>query len=208
MALTFISGYFISQLFNPVLFATEGPIMAGKMGMTLTALNGILGLSFSWISTKIPKFSCLIAAKNFAELDYNFSIAARQSIFVNIVGLVVMFLGIAILRRFNWPLGDRFLPYLPLILLMLTTLMSQIVTSWATYLRCHKQEPFLLPSIVSGISIGISTVVMGHYFGIVGISISYCILTFLLSIIWGHYIFHSKRKQWHQESIYLVKKEV
>ena len=34
-------GYFIFQLFNPVLFATEGAVVAGQMGMTLAALNGI-----------------------------------------------------------------------------------------------------------------------------------------------------------------------
>ena len=44
IALSWISGYFIFQLFNPVLFATEGAVIAGQMGMTLTALNAIQSL--------------------------------------------------------------------------------------------------------------------------------------------------------------------
>ena len=35
IALSWVSGYFIFQLFNPVLFATEGAKVAGQMGMTL-----------------------------------------------------------------------------------------------------------------------------------------------------------------------------
>ena len=42
IALSWISGYFIFQLFNPVLFATEGAVVAGQMGMTITVLNSIL----------------------------------------------------------------------------------------------------------------------------------------------------------------------
>lgn len=57
IALSWISGYFIFQLFNPVLFATEGPIVAGQMGMTLAVLNAILMFTLSWINTKVPIFS-------------------------------------------------------------------------------------------------------------------------------------------------------
>src|ERR1035437_9872245 len=61
IALSWISGYFIFQLFNPVLFATEGAVVAGQMGMTLAALNGVQSLSMAWITTKVPLFSGLIA---------------------------------------------------------------------------------------------------------------------------------------------------
>ena len=63
IALSWISGYFIFQLFNPVLFATEGAIVAGQMGMTLHALNSIQSLSLSWMNTKITVMSKLIAIK-------------------------------------------------------------------------------------------------------------------------------------------------
>jgi hypothetical protein len=61
IALSWVSGYFIFQLFNPVLFATEGAVVAGQMGMTISVLNGIQALSMSWISTKVPLCSGLIA---------------------------------------------------------------------------------------------------------------------------------------------------
>jgi len=79
IALSWISGYFIFQLFNPVLFATEGPVVAGQMGMTLAALNGILSLSLGWMTTKIPLFSGLIAQKEFNRLDNVFTRTLKQS---------------------------------------------------------------------------------------------------------------------------------
>ena len=39
IALSWMSGYFIFQLFNPVLFAFSGAEAAGHMGMTLTVLT-------------------------------------------------------------------------------------------------------------------------------------------------------------------------
>ena len=47
IALSWISGYLIFQLFNPVLFATEGSKIAGQMGMTMVAISGISSISIS-----------------------------------------------------------------------------------------------------------------------------------------------------------------
>ena len=57
IAISWISGYLIYQLFTPVIFATGGAIIAGQIGMTLQVLNGIQALSMSWINTKIPLLS-------------------------------------------------------------------------------------------------------------------------------------------------------
>ncbi|KAA6326653.1 hypothetical protein EZS27_024273, partial [termite gut metagenome] len=80
IALSWMSGYFIFQLFNPVLFATEGAVVAGQMGMTLVALNGIQSLSLSWMTTKIPLYSGLIAQKQYIQLDDVFNRTLKQSI--------------------------------------------------------------------------------------------------------------------------------
>jgi O-antigen/teichoic acid export membrane protein len=197
IALSWVSGFFIFQLFNPVLFATEGAIVAGQMGMTLAALSGILSLSYSWMSTKVPLYSGLIAQRKFGELDYIFDKTLKQSVFINGLGLITLFILIFGLRYFSIPLGYRFLPYLPLVLMMIPIFLNQFVSSWATYLRCHKQEPFLIPSIVAGVSTCISTVILGKYFGVVGMTLGYCILTFLIGFVWGFIIYKTKKKEWH-----------
>lgn len=201
IALSWVSGYFIFQLFNPVLFATEGAIVAGQMGMTLAALGGILSLSFAWISTKIPLYSGLIAQKNYLQLDQSFNKTLKQSAFINFSALLFMVLIIFLIRLFNIeisgkPLGNRFLNYIPMFFMMVPVFLNQIVGSWATYLRCHKKEPFLINSIAAGILCSLSAVFLGKYFGIMGLTFGYCLITVTM-FPWAYYIFKTKKKEWH-----------
>jgi len=202
IALSWISGYFIFQLFNPVLFATEGAVVAGQMGMTLAALNGIFSLSFAWMTTKVPLFSGLIAQNKYQQLDTIFNKTLKQSAFINFGLLLFFAVAICLIRYFNIeisgkPLGNRFLNYLPMLLMMIPIFLNQFVGSWATYLRCHKKEPFLIISIVGGILCALSTILLGKYSGVVGITSGYCFITASM-FPWGYYIFKTKRRAWHQ----------
>jgi len=200
IAVSWISGYFIFQLFNPVLFAISGPIVAGQMGMTIQALNGIAALSMSWISTKVPLFSGLISKQCFGELNIQFNRALKSLSFVNIVLLTVFVVVIVFLGQFFPVLRNRFIPTFPLICLSLTVLVNQIIGAWAIYMRCHKQEPVLLQAIVSAIYCTFSTLVFGHFFGLYGIVIGYFAWS-ILSLFWVRNIFISKKKQWHTVAI-------
>jgi O-antigen/teichoic acid export membrane protein len=201
IALSWMSGYFIFQLFNPVLFATEGAVVAGQMGMTLVALNGIQSLSLSWMTTKVPLYSGLIAQKQYVQLDNVFNRTLKQSVFINGIALITMLFVIYLIRYFNISIGNvdlgkRFLDYIPMILMMIPLFINQFISSWAIYLRCHKQEPFLVNSIVGGILCCISTVLLGKYLGVLGITGGYCFLTFA-GAFWGYWIFKTKKQEWH-----------
>ena len=202
IALSWISGYFIFQLFNPVLFATEGAKVAGQMGMTLQVLNAISALSMNWITTKIPLFSRLIELKNYLNLDKIFNKTVLQESTICLGFLVVYVLGVEFLRYFNIgfhgnSIGDRFLALLPMVLMCLPVYTNQFVFSVATYLRCHKKEPFLIQSIVMGVLTMLSTLFLGKVYGLYGICIGYCILSVLVSFPWGMFIFITKKKKWH-----------
>lgn len=201
IALSWISGYFIFQIFNPVLFATEGAVVAGQMGMTLTALNAIQAFSMSWLNTKVPVYSSLIAQNNYDVLDTLFVKTLKQMTSICAV-LLVSFLGfIFILRELQISirgniLADRFLDYIPLIFMMIPVLLQQFTNSWATYLRCHKKEPFLVNSIVNGTLCMFSTFFLGKLYGLYGIVLGYCSIQVLL-FPWGYYLYYSNKKKWH-----------
>lgn len=204
IALSWISGYFIFQLFNPVLFATEGAVVAGKMGMTLSVLNAIQAFSMSWLNTKVPLFSGLIELKDYQQLDYKFSLMLKQMSLICLALLVAMLGGVWFLRYFNIGfrdqlLGDRFLDYIPMVLMMIPLFANIFISSWATYLRCHKQEPLLINSIVMGILCCVSTFFLGSKFGLYGITIGYCSLTTFVSFPWGYKVYKNKKIEWHNE---------
>lgn len=198
IALSWISGYFMYQLFNPVIFATDGAVAAGQMGITLAVLNGILTVSLSWINTKVPLFSSLIAKKEFNTLDQIFSKTLKQCSFISLFCLSFLIISVVIMKNMKIPLGNRFLPILPLILLCLTTFVNQLISALATYLRCHKKEPFLVFSIVMGLLTAISTLVFGKFYGVLGITMGYSFLTIFLSLIWALLIFKNKKALWHK----------
>ena len=201
IALSWVSGYFIFQLFNPVLFATEGAVVAGQMGMTLQALNAIQTFSFSWLNTKVPLYSRLIALKDYVQLDSIFNKTLKQMVSVcflllTLFFLVIWFLHITELSINGNMLANRFLDYIPMLLMMIPVFLQQYINSWATYLRCHKKEPFLINSVCGGICNGIGTFVFGHMYGLYGVTISYCVLS-ILFFPWGYQIFNSKKVLWH-----------
>ncbi|MEL1252628.1 polysaccharide biosynthesis protein [Flavobacterium sp. DGU38] len=197
IALSWISGYFMYQLFNPVIFATEGPVVAGQMGITLAVLNGVLTVSLSWINTKIPLLSSLVAQKNYEMLDNVFYRTMKQSNFISFICLAILISGVAFLKYKELTIGNRFLPLLPLILLSVTTFVNQFVAGLAIYLRCHKKEPFLIFSIVMGVLTAISTLLLGKIYGLIGIVAGYSALTVFVSLIWALCIFKVKKNAWH-----------
>jgi hypothetical protein len=82
---------------------------------------------------------------------------------------------------------------------MIPLFLNQFVFSWASYLRCHKKEPYLYLSIVTGVLCLLSTVLLGKYFGVLGITFGYSSIT-LFTFIWGYLIFLNKKREWHFDS--------
>ena len=204
IALSWISGYFIFQLFNPVLFAAEGAVVAGQMGMTLTAINAIQALSISWMNTKIPLYSKFIALKDYTQLDNRFKTTFKQMILVCLSCMSLFFLFIVVLRENKIfvngeQISERFLPYIPMALLVITSLTNQFISAWATYLRCHKKEPMVVQSVVVGILVMLSTVICGYKVGVIGVTLGYCLITVFISLPWTYKIFITKKREWHGE---------
>lgn len=203
IALSWISGYFIFQLFNPVLFATEGAAVAGQMGMTISVLNGIQALALSWQNTKIPIYSGLIELKKFTELDSLFSKTTKQMIGISLTLNLIVILFFIVLNAMEISvsgelISERFLELPTFVIMSVAICLNQLIYSWATYLRCHKQEPFLILSIVEGILCMLSTFLFGNYFGLYGIVIGYCSII-IIQTIWAKCIFNNKKKEWHYE---------
>jgi hypothetical protein len=196
IAVSWISGYFIFQIFNPVLFATEGAVVAGQMGMTLAALNGVSGLSMSWITTKVPTFSTLFARSDYSSADQLFNKTMKQVLILTTLGVIAIISIITGLRIFNIHIADRFLPTYLIALMGLSVCLNQLVFSWATYLRCHKKEPYMLASIVGAIAISSSIFLFGKLYGAKGLVICYVTVVALMKF-WEYQIFVTSKRKWH-----------
>lgn len=197
IAVSWISGYFMFQIMNPVIFSFFGAKAAGQMGMTLAILYGLFGLVNAWIVTKVPLFSELISRKEYSKLDNIFNIALKQSVLILCVAALTAIFGAYAINYFDLVLKERLLPVLPFTIIMLTSLPMFINNSLATYLRCHKEEPYLVISILSGLLSITLIYFSSKYMGLTAMTMSYfTVISF--ATIGGYFIFKEKKKLWHQ----------
>ncbi len=197
IAVSWISGYFIFQLFNPVLFAYWGPVAAGQMGMSLSISTTIMGIGIAWISTKAAPFGALIARKEYAELDRTFFRAVAQSWAICIGVCIVAFSVNVWLHARKLPLAHRLLDPLPFGILLMTIVVNHLVFSEAIYLRAHKQEKFLGISVGNAVLMTASAYLLGRPFGANGMVAGYFVINLIVGLGFGSVIFVKYRKLWH-----------
>ncbi len=200
IALSWLSGYFIFRLFNPLMFAFFGPVVAGRMGLSLTAVNALAGISVSWVNTKSSPFGMLIARREFAELDRRFFPCLWQSLIFLVCSALVVWLATFALFASGNPLSLRILEPLPMALLLGAVIATHVVYCEAIYLRAHKQEPFLVMSLIWGGLILLSSITLGREFGATGMMLGYFVINLVVGTGAGTWIFVRKRTEWHAPS--------
>jgi hypothetical protein len=181
IALSWMSGYFIFQLFTPILFKYHGPVVAGQMGMTLSVVNAVQGVCLMWLNTRSPEFGKLIAIKDWQGLDKSFNQILKQAMVVcGILAVSAVFV-VAGLQYLS-DIGKRLLPLLQLTLFLMTVCGNIVINGWATYMRAHKKEPMLSISIIAALLVGCSTVFLGIAYSSIGMASGYCAITLLYGI--------------------------
>ncbi len=196
IAVSWLSGYFIFQIFNPILFRMVNPVEAGRMGLTTLACSGLTALAMAWITTKAPKMGSLIALRKREELDSMFFRAAKSAIGVALVMAIGFWSLVVFAQAQGVSLALRFLGPLALGLMLISSTVNCITFAQAQYLRAHKVEPFLLQSVVAALSnVGLALLLVGQY-GATGVAAGYAFTTIVVGVGGGTYIFTRSRKQW------------
>lgn len=196
IAISWVSGYFVFQLFTPVLFKYHGPVVAGQMGMTLSVVNAVQGICIMWIQTRSPEFGKLIALKNWQSLDASFNQILKQTIVITVV-LAIAAIMVVTGLQFYTAIGTRFLPVLQVMIFLVAVCCNVSIFGWAIYMRAHKQEPTLVLSIIGAILTGASTFFLGIKFSSMGMAVGYCLLTILFGIPSTYVLFKRFKEHYH-----------
>ena len=197
IALSWASGYFIFQAFNPIVFAFCGPVVAGEVGITLTILNAILSLVVSWTSTKVPLWSSLIAKREYKELDNSVESTLTKSSLVAVLVILGVLAFIAGLQYFDFSLGHRFLPLSLCAVFFLSVPINNIINTWATALRCFKKEPFLFQAFFVGLCCVSEMYITAKYFTIEVLICGYFLIVTCVSLPMSYYIFKTKKQEYY-----------
>lgn len=190
------AGYFIFQIFTPVLFKYQGAAVAGQMGMTMSACNALLAVCVTWISAKSPEFGKYIALRQWAELDQLFFKVFKQSLAIVVSGAITGWSLIYYLQT-NYQLGQRFLPSSQVALLLVAIVIMVINNSYAVYLRAHKQEPLMLVTICASLLYGTSTMILGKYYSSFGVISGFLAITMIFCLPAIYFVWNRCRRVWH-----------
>ena len=197
IAISWLCGYFIFQLFNPVLFAFRGAVAAGQMGMSLSLANALQAIAISWMNTKAAPFGAMVARKQYDQMDKVFFPALLQSVCVYVAGALVIVAGAASLNIMHLRFAQRLLTPICLAGLLGATALNVVIFGQALYLRAHKQEKFLLNSVIGAILVSTSTYFLGRYYGAPGIVAGNLAIAVLFGLPSGTYMFVKYRRLWH-----------
>lgn len=198
IAISWLSGYFISQLFNPILFVYWGAAAAGQMGMSLTLVNAVNSVALSWVYTKAAPFGQMIARKEFDQLDRVFFRSVLQACILAALASAILWGGDVYLYTHHSPFARRLLSPLPFGVLLTTPAIAQVVNSQALYLRAHKHEKFLLNSILGALFIALSTYFLGRHYAALGMIYGYLAVSLIVGLGLGTYTFRKYRNLWHK----------
>ncbi|MFZ3231107.1 MAG: hypothetical protein WA160_12945 [Pseudobdellovibrio sp.] len=188
IALSWLSGYFIFQLFNPIVFKMFGPESAGQVGLALTVFATIGAFSFSWVNAKVPVMTNLIALAKIRDLHQLFwSVLIRSSI-LNFTCCIVFVGMIELARAYHLEISQRVPSLDILIMLSIVCFVNNFIFSAASYMRAHKKEPMLLNSIFVSI-FSVLGLYVGSRYSVFMIILIYAGIITLISLPWTIYLF-------------------
>ena len=167
------------------------------MGMTLTLMNAISSVALSWVYTKAAPFGQMVARKEYATLDRIFFRALTQSTVLCAVGSLLLWYADLYLHTHHSPFANRLLPPLPFGLLLIVPVLNQVVASEAIYLRAHKQEKFLINSVLGATCTALSTYFLGRHYAALGMVSGFLTVCIFVGIGLGTLTFIKYRRLWH-----------
>lgn len=205
MAVSWISGYFIFSLFTPVLFYYQGPVEAGRMGMTFAAANAILGIGLTWAATRAPEMAKLVAVRKWAELDALFLRTAWQATLVAAAGAACGFAIIRYLQLRGISLGNRFLPARLVAAFFAAIVLTVIIGVIGTYLRSHKDEPLMVVAAIGAVIQGAATLYTGMRYSGEGVCYSFLLISITYQLPAAAWVcIRYRRRQREQSSLPLT----
>jgi len=192
IALSWISGYFIFQLFNPILFARRGALEAGRAGLALTIFMTLLTVSMSWVNAKAPVIAGLLARQEKLEAQSLFRGLLLRSALFNLLGCAGVLAGVWGLHWFGLGLAERLPDYTALFCIAVATISNHLVSALAVFMRAHKEEPLVYSSMGMAV-LSISGVFLAAGYGTDIVMATYAILALCVGLPWALFIF---RRYW------------
>jgi len=192
-AVGFISGYFVYQLYVPVVYKVDGNILSGQLGLTLILIGVMRSISDTFMAANYPRLNMIVAQKDEKAV---YSLFVRLFIYalgVNIIGGLGIIFFTKIIQYFS--IGIRFLNLKLTINLVLFNIPINLIGILGLYPLLHKDGSLYPLSILAG-SIGIVAMfVLYQYFDLYIIFLLFVIVYWVFLLPINVIVFFYKRRK-------------
>lgn len=183
IAVSWISGFFIFQLFTPIAFKYYGAAEAGRLGLCITLFNSLVAVSTSWVGAKVPVIGGLISQERRSEASALYKRMALFSILFTIFSTSVLVLSIYLVKWIGLSIANRLPEMTSVIFIAMACLGNAFINSAALFMRAHKEEPLLYCSIAMAVLVALACNITASW-GVNWIMASYGMLVWLVSLPW------------------------
>jgi len=188
IAISWISGYFIFQLFTPLAFAKQGAVAAGQLGISLAIFSALLTVGMSWITAKIPALAAHVARNERDKLNLLFTAVVKRSMAFTLISILFVIAIMFLLTHFDVAAVHRFTSFPVIICLAIVTLSNCYVFAAAIYMRSHKEEPMMLVSVVSALAT-LTAAIIGAGYSVFTMMALYTSVVVGLTVPWTTILF-------------------
>jgi len=197
IAVSWMSGYFVFDLINPIAFYFCGPVEAGRLGMSLQLVKMISNVAQTWISTKGPRFGMLTAARAWAELDKLWRRSTIQVFTFYLLGYAAFLAAIPLVGHWVPRLPMRLAPFAVNAWLGGAMATQVLVNCMAMELRAHKREPMMWMAVANAILSVAFMLPLVRRWGITGEAAGFALALWVIFLP-GYQIFRTKRLEYRQ----------
>ena len=182
IAVSWMSGWFVTDIINPIAFYFCGPVAAGQLGMSFQLVRMIANVSMSWASTKSPKFGMLIAQRSWAELDALWRRSSLQTFIICVLGMSAFLLALPFVGHFLPRVPARLAPFAANAWLAGGAVVETLFGVMALRLRAHKREPYMWVSVACAVLSVTFILPLVRLWGITGEAMGYAFAIWVIFI--------------------------
>lgn len=162
-AISWSSGMLMTQLFTPLAFNFYGPVVAGKIGFTMTLWTSAKWLVYSFFTSAIPKINMMAELKEWIKMDKFVRGRFFTTVGLYILGSATFFI-LYIIFYDKFFVFKRLADFWLILAICINEFCSLIINNGEIYLRAFKEDPTMPISVVVGIFIALSSYYIAQNF--------------------------------------------
>ena len=190
-SLSWLSGYFIFQLYTPIVFSVFGSVAAGQLGLVIALTSSLSVVSTSIATANAPQLASFYSRSSYHHYNQLFD----RSLVYSLVTLATLLFGFVLLVLFiqnNFlSMASRFPSISVTITYALCAFSAGISTIISVYLRSRQEDPLFLCSIVTALFMAIALFISSRYS--IQDLVNLSLIVNILSTIWVVLVYYRKR---------------